>query len=802
MKEIIFALLIFYTYTATAQHQLAGIVKDGSDGSPVPYATTALLRPDSSVMTGVITGNDGKFVINNVAAGSYILQVSFIGYEKAFRSVNVPTQSDLGEISLSESANKLNEVIVKAVRPLVVSRADRYIVNVSDNIQSEGRDALDVLRNTPGLLVNYKGDISLMGNSVNVWIDGRPSQMSGEQLTDFLNSMQGGEIDRIEVITNPPSRYDAAGGGGIIDIRTKKGLQFGVNGTLRVGYWQGRMDNENAGASMNWRREKFNMFGNYSINRGMWWQKISQINVIQTPAGEVVFDQNALEKSINPSSRNGLRAGMDYFINPKNAFGVIVQTYYFNYGRACLTGITDISPTYNGVSRSMSNNFFSGPKSGIQVNANYQSIFTKPEQQLNLDMDYAHFGSDLFQQNSNLYYDPTSAPVATEQMRHAAPQAIDVYSAKIDYVQPLWKNARLETGAKAGQTKTDNELKYDTFVGNDWQEDANRSNRFVYTEQINAAYINISQQLGKFNLQAGLRGEYTMSKGEQKKTDEVNDTSYFNLFPTFFVNYQASQKHNFGISYSRRLSRPNYENLNPFEYTIDAYSFLSGNPCLTPAYTHNVQLFYTFAQSLMTRISYGGTTAEIMQIPYVDTANGRYGQTYGNFGKSQNMNVMMNYRKTLVKIWTLNLTVQSSYSIHTSNEASGEFVNKGSSLYVQLNNNISITPTLSAELTGMYVSGGRSAYYVVESNGNLSLGLRKQLLNKKMTLSLTINDILHTQKEKMSAQYENVNYSLSNEYDTRYVSLTVRYDFGSATVKAARNKSTGIEDETARAGGR
>ncbi|MDR2887568.1 MAG: TonB-dependent receptor, partial [Bacteroidales bacterium] len=213
MKNLFITLAIFSlcAFSLTAQHQLSGIVRNEADGSPIPYVTAALLRSDSSAVTGIMTGADGKFTIQNVASGNYILQVSFIGYERAFRNVNVPAQSVLGDITLSESANRLAEVVVSADRPLVVARTDRYVVNVSGNIQSAGRNATNILQNTPGVLVNQQGDISVLGNNVEVWIDGRPSQMSGEQLQAFLSSMQGDEIDRIEVITNPSSRYDAAG---------------------------------------------------------------------------------------------------------------------------------------------------------------------------------------------------------------------------------------------------------------------------------------------------------------------------------------------------------------------------------------------------------------------------------------------------------------------------------------------------------------------------------------------------------------------------------------------------------------
>jgi hypothetical protein len=805
MKSRIYFIAMFSLcmFTATAQHQLSGTVKDETNGFPVPYATIALLRPDSSAITGVMTGNDGKFIMQNVLACDYILQVSFIGYKKTFRRITIPAQSDLGNIILTESTTRMQEVVITADRPLVTMKADRFIVNVSGNIQNSGRNALDILRNTPGVLVTQNGDISILGNSVQVWIDGRPSLMSSEQLQAFLNSMQGGEIDRIEVITNPSSRYDAEGSGGIIDIRTKKGLQYGLNGTLTAGYRQGRTDRENAGVNLNWRREKFNFFGNYTAYRTTSWEQINQINVIQTSTDAIEFDQNTISKTIKPSLQNQYRVGIDYFINSKNIMGIIANGNFSNSGSTALRGVTKISPAYNDINYSEAENIRSSNSNDIQVNMNYQSMFSKQGQQLDLDFDFAHFNYVPLQQITNRYYNPSRDVISNpEQLRNTNPQITEIYSTKIDYTQPLWKNARAEMGAKASQSKTDNDLKYEEFGNGYWEIDTNRTNRFILSEQISAAYININQRLGKFSLQAGLRGEYTRVEGKQKTTSEVNDTTYFNIFPTFFVNYQISPKHTLGISYSRRISRPDYSYLNPFEITLDAYSFSVGNPYLTPSYTHNVQLSYMFGQSLMTRIGYSITTDMIMRTPVEDIVSQRHGTTFDNFGRSRIVSAMANYRRQIGKIWTANLYVQGSYVINTSNEASGEFVNKGGMLVVQLNNNITITPTLSAELTGLYVSRMHRGYFVIEPQGNFSIGLRQMLLKNKMTLSLTINDIFYTYKDKMRAQYESVDYTLAYKRDSRYVSLTLRYNFGSSTVRAARNKSTGIEDEASRAGGR
>ena len=485
MKKRIFFFAMFSLcmLAASAQHSLTGIVKDGADGSPFPYATAALLRADSSLVTGAMTAPDGKFTITNVASGNYLLQMSFIGYEKAYQNVSVPAQSDLGEITLIESANSLSEVVVMATRPLVVSRADRYVVNVSGNIQSAGRDALDILRNTPGLLVDQSGNVTLMGKGVQIWIDGRPSQMSGDQLRAFLNSMQGGEIERIEVVTNPSSRYEAEGSGGIIDIKTKKGLELGINGTLTAGYTQGHSGKDNAGLSLNWRRDKINLYGNYSYSRYNGWSYLDQINVMQTPEGEISLANYVKYNNTKLGMRHNVRAGMDYFINPGNIFGVVINTYHDDRGFASMKGTTTISPTYNGVSSSTADNTQTDTKNGIQANINYQSTFTKPGQQLNFDLDYAHFTSDQLQKNANRYYDPAGVMIGdVEQFSNANPQFINVYSVKIDYTQPVWKDARMESGAKFGQITTDNDLRYEAVINNVWQSDPGKSNRFTYTE--------------------------------------------------------------------------------------------------------------------------------------------------------------------------------------------------------------------------------------------------------------------------------------------------------------------------------
>ena len=262
-----------------SQNQVSGTVKDKADGSAIAYATIALLKMDSTVVMGDVTDDTGNFVLKNIQPGNYLLQVYYLGYDKKQLPVNVPQQSELGDITISASENKLQEVVVTAQRPFVVQRNDRYIVNVGSNVQTSGRNALEVLGLTPGVFVDPEGNISVIGKDVNVYIDGRPTRLSGEQLKSMLSATNGETIDRIEVITNPSARYDASGGT-IIDIKTKRGLQPGINGSADLGYRQGHTDRENAGLSLNYRDNQVNLYGNYSVRRLSTWQRSGQTNTM------------------------------------------------------------------------------------------------------------------------------------------------------------------------------------------------------------------------------------------------------------------------------------------------------------------------------------------------------------------------------------------------------------------------------------------------------------------------------------------------------------------------------------------
>lgn len=785
---------INYTY---AQDDITGTLQNEADGSGLAYATVTLLQNDSSVVTGTMTDGSGLFVLKDLKPGKYLLFFSYLGYEKKYLPVNIPEQSQLGLITLSESHdNKLKEVVVTADRQFVVQRSDRYIVNVGNYIQTGGRNALEVLSNTPGVLATPDGELSVMGRSVNIYIDGRPSNLSGEQLKALLTSTQGENIDRIEVITNPSARYEASGGS-IIDIKTKKGLPYGINGSVNVAYRQGHKDKETGGMNLNYRTEHINIYGNYSLDRSHLWQQISQENGILKEGIKHSFNQRADNKSIDPLWGQQYKVGVDYLINKKHTVGTLFTGYHTNDAENEINSKTLIYPALGDTVYSKSDSKRSSWNDGKEINLNYQGQLAKPGQQINVDIDYGKFKSNPYQLNTNQYYNSIGIQIGNnEQLQHSNPQTIDIWSAKVDYIQPLRENLKIEFGGKMSKSKTDNNLIYEKYLNSNWEIDLNQSNRFVYTEHIDAGYLSSDMNIGKWELKVGLRGEYTHSKGDLKTMGKKNKSSYFNLFPSVFVTYSPTDDYQLNVSYGRRISRPAYSQLNPFEVTIDAYSFTSGNPDLKPTITDNISIAASHSSGIMLEFAYDIIKDVIITSPI--QRGDKYGLKFENYGKIRSLTVMLNYKKIVTKFWTFNLMLQGEYTRNFSVESYGELKDNGFTWYGQLYNSFNITSSFYGELTAMYSASQKYAYYDVKPRSNVTIGLRKMLLKDKLSISFSANDIFNRFITDMKAKNEGIDYHVKIKRDSRWINLGLRYIFGSDKVKSNRNRSTGLENETQR----
>ena len=604
-----FVLTFAYTSVAQTNSRIKGEVKDENQ-RPLQGITVSLLRTkDSSLVKAAITDKSGGYLFEAVKNGSYLLGITAVGYQKSYSQVVHLKESEELSVplfSLSPEAKGLKEITVTARKPLFEQKPDKMVVNVDASPTNAGANALEVLEKSPGVSVDKDGNISLKGKAgVQVFIDGKPAYLSGADLANYLRNLQGTQLDQIEIMTNPPAKYDAAGNSGIINIKTKKSKQMGYNINATLGYSQGVYASNNQNLTFNYRKNKVNLFGTLSRNERNSFQLLSiQRKFIEESSKEVksLFDQQSLMRNLNIG--NNAKIGADLFVSKKTTLGATFNGFY-NPGTFTNNSDIDIANPA-GILMSKANGF-SNSKSHWRhfgSNINFRHVFDTTGKELTADVDYLNYNVSSSQNLMNRYFDPSGAPtIVPDNLLGSLPQLIRIYSGKADYIHPLKNGAKFEAGVKISFVETDNNAVYDTLRNGMMILDSARSNHFVYTENINAAYVNYSKQLNKkWSTQLGLRLENTTARGNSKGLafsnmfnqfmpfDSTFTFNYTQLFPTAYIQYAANENNSFDLNYGRRIRRPDYENLNPFVEFLDRYTFEQGNPNLRPQFSHNIEL--------------------------------------------------------------------------------------------------------------------------------------------------------------------------------------------------------------------
>jgi iron complex outermembrane receptor protein len=809
MRKVLPLLSAFFllAFTSTAQN-INGVVKD-NEGNFLASASVSLLNAkDSSVAKLAITNKTGVYQFKNIKDGRYLTNVSYVGYSKAYSSVFEVSGSgdiNIAAVILTKNSNGLKDVVVTVKKPLIEVKADKTILNVENTINSIGSDALELLRKSPGVLVDKDENISLSGkNGVQIYIDGKPTPLSGTDLSTYLKSLQSSQIEAIEIITNPSAKYEAEGNAGIINIRLKKNKAFGTNGSINAGYNIGIYPKYNAGISFNHRDKNVNIFGNYNFNDS---RNQNFINIYRV-LSDTIFDQHSKMTSTNNS--HNFKAGVDYFINNKSTVGVMVNgnlsdPHFSNHS------ITNIiyKPT-DSLNRILkADNTSAGKRNNVNANVNYHFADTSGHE-LNVDADYGYYDIKSDQYQPNFYYDPTGINLQNQSIYNMiAPTKIDIYSAKADYEQNF-KKGRLGYGAKTSYVKTTNNFdRYDVYT-NDKVLDKEKSNDFNYKENINAAYVNYNRQYKAIMVQAGLRVENTNSKGlsngniwngtEYVPYDSTFKRNYTDFFPSAAITYNKNPKNQWGLSYSRRIDRPAYQDLNPFEFKLDEYTYQKGNTQLTPQYTNSVSLTNTLGYRLTSRLTYSHVSDVFSQI--IDTADvSKTFITKKNLATQDmvSLNISMPWQK---KWYSVFANVNTYYSHYKANFGVGRAIDLDVySVNVYMQQTFKVAKATTLELSGFYSSP--SIWQGTFKSGALwsvDGGVQQTFFKGKATAKASVTDIFQTLRwsgvSNFAGQYMRVN----GGNESRQLRISFLYRFGSSQVKSARQRKTGAEDESQRVG--
>lgn len=797
--KTVFSFILFCTALASYSQTITGTLKSAID-EPIPYAAVTINSPlDSSLVKATISNENGMFTLKGMLPSEYLLGVSVLGYADYQKKINyVGGELVLKSIILTEAAQNLEEVTVVAEKPMVQVLADKTVFNVENTINATGTSAFELLRKAPGVIVDNSGGFIVEGKTgVQIFIDGKLSILQGEDLTNFLESLQATDIEAVEIITQPSSKYDAAGNAGIINIKLKKDKSLGTNGTYNTGVTTGDFARYNSSLNFNNRGKKGNLYGTYSNRFG---KTTGFLNLLRTQSN-TQFD--ARTASVYDRNSNNLKLGYDYYVNSRHTIGAIFNGN-FNNAFGTNTTRTPIRPAgtvqLDSVLRAL--NQTDNTSYNVNANINYKYADTLGHS-LNVDLDYGGYNSDRNAFQPNTFFDPTESVVFRETVTfQETPIDIEIATVKVDYEQNFLKG-KLGLGFKLSYIDTDNTFNFFNEINGQRILDNTQSNQFRYNENINAGYFNYNRKWGKWNLQMGLRVENTISDGilessQENENDRV-ERNFTDFFPSGGLTYQLNRKNQFALTYSRRIQRPNYQSLNPFQFRLNELSFSEGNPFLQPQYTNNLKLSHTFNYRLTTSISYSRISDFFARVTLQENESVSNLTTL-NVANQEVFNLGISYPKKLFSWWDVYVSLNAFISDFQA--TSPEFLPlRQETLNFYGQNTFSLSEDWRLEVSGWYNSpsiwGGT---YQTDSLGSLNAAVQKKFLDGRFTARLSVNDILFTSPWSGITQFGELFIDGSGGSDSRRVAFGLTYDFGRNEIKKARTRKTGLADENKRIG--
>ena len=804
--RLLFSLLILVTSLASQAQQVTGLAKD-ADGKALNGVTISLLKDTGrAILKYTVTKDNGVYAFDNVASGKYRISATHVGFSPAASPVfEVNGEKVSGpELKLAKASGQMSTVTVTASKPIVEVKADKTILNVEGTINSVGSDALELLRKSPGVMVDKDENLSVNGkNGVQVYIDGRPTPLSGQDLANYLKSIQSTSIESIEIITNPSAKYEAAGNAGIINIRLKKNKSLGTNGSVNAGVNVGDYAKFNTGITLNHRNKNLNIYGNYAFNKG---KNKSKIDLYRTVA-DSLFDQKSTMIMENES--HNYKAGVDFFLNKKNVLGVMVNGTV-SKPTVSNDSHTDISylPTDSLNRILIAENSSVMKRNNVNLNVNY--TYTGADgKSLTLNGDHGYYDISTNQLQPNFYYDPSGLNLTRSVIsRMISPTNIYINSLKGDWEQNF-KKGKLGYGGKVAFVKSDNDFQNYDVNGSNEVLNTDKSNLFSYKENINAGYVNYNRQFKGVMVQAGARVENTIAKGnssgvkDNKEWQDGFDRNYTDVFPSAAVTFNKNPKSQLGLSYSKRIDRPAYQDLNPFEFKLDEYTFQRGNVNLKPQYTNSIGISHTYKYRLTTSVNF--SHVKDMFVQWIDTTEkSKAFISKKNLAKQDiiSLNISYPYQH---KSYMLFANISSNYAMYKANFGPGREVDQdafGLNLYAQNSYRFGKTKTWTAELTGFYVAPTiQQGAFRSNSLFSLDAGLSKNLWKNKATIKTSFSDMFNTLHFTGKQEFVGQLTKIKAQWESQQIKVNFVYRFGSNQIKAARNRTIGAEEETKRTQG-
>lgn len=781
---------------------LKGQVVVADSNIPLPKATVLLLQSkDSSIISHAISDAHGYYSLFNISPGSYIVAVSFIGYEKQCLTKTLTNFSSGTVISdlfqLKSKREQLIEVKVTARKPYTEFRNGKLVMNIDNMITASGTTIYDLLENAPYVSVNGNGTIRLNGKKhVQILIDGKHNYLPAQQLSDILKTMPASEISKIEIITIPSSKYDAAFNAGVINIITKRNQGKGINASLSSSYSLGFYPKFHGGLNVSYKRDKVRLFGSYSHseNKNNYNSYASRKLNSSAYMDHIELNEDTKVKDYY----DNVRIGVDYDISERSILNIGISGYLYNRDEV------DFNGTITGLNSNLISNFQTQSRlEDIYQNVSAYVYFeSKPDtsgKKISIDIDHIRFDNPQMGNYTTRYYDKNGSEFKIPSLlRNTMGSGICISSFKTDYELPLPNDFAFEAGVKINFIQTDNGVRVDTLNGNVWLKDLSTSNRFQYNENINAAYVTLSKQFKSIMLRVGLRGENMQLNGYQITIDSVFRKNFTNLFPNISIEKSLNTRNVLAFALARRIKRPDYDMLNPFTYFSDPYTNTTGNPYLLPQYTIDWSLSHSYKDLLNTSVTYSRINNYFSQVSEQNDYTNVTQFRYVNLDALHELNLSVNSPLQVTKWWQSVLNLSASFTKVSSHDLlDGRLSNSIVDISVNSKNTFTINKSTIAQISGYYNMPTIDAFYTIKANYSLSLAMQKSMRDKRTVIKLGIRDVFKSQIYAGYGKYRNQDITFYNMRDTRQLYLSFIYKFGEA-ITPLRKKPLASNEESQR----
>lgn len=803
MKTIYFFLAFILVFITRSQAQqlngnIQGRIVD-EQKKPVHSVTVTLKgSKDSSVYKTTQTGKDGLFAFSNIISGVYYLEISAVGFKNIIKRDLVILDSMprllIGDLEITLSSKTLSEVTVTSRPPVIERKLDRVTINVENSILNAGTSVLEALAKIPGVKVSSDGSISLNGKSgVNILIDGKPSYLSGEDMASLLQGMPSSDLQKIEIMTNPPAKYDAAGNRGVINIIKKKNKKSGFNGTVNGGIGWAKYGRYNAGVNLNYKNRYVNVSLNLSyLNTKSYYTRRITSDIFNSnnslASQQLTFNRYTdASKSYTPS------VGIDFYLSQNNTLSLTASGGIRTPNNQIVSYLDTKDENKKQMSSIDFRNYFKDQPKYYNWNLHWEHKFDTTRKELTVDLDNSNYDNNMQQSMYNDLYNADGAFLKDSNVYVYQNRALNIYAARADYSQPLKGNARFECGLKSSYVTTKNNDRYFYEVAGLQAFDSTRSSFSTMGENINALYVNFLKEYKRLSFQTGLRAEHTNGRATQFG-NEIRQ-NYISLFPTLFVDYNIDKNSKLNLKASKRIQRVSYSQLNPFRSPKSSVNFFQGNPNLKPQISINGELTYSYKSSFHVTLSSILCKRYMATLAFLDENKITTTRTPYNIDASHYYGLEIGYSKNVRRWWYTNNSLIMSQESYKGNVKDLAISNKGMLSYtVNVDNNFFLSKMLALECDLTYESANRGVVNYNKDCFIMNMGAKYSVFNKRGSITLNFNNIFQSDKRYSTDTYNGLIQYWDMVFYTRAIRLNFTYRFGKEKATKIKSNSAASDE--------